>query len=179
MRNSDSASKRVFELVLFSMLGALMLASDIAMEAFPNIHIVGMLSIAFTAVFRFKALIPIYVYVFLTGLIYGFAFWWVAYLYVWLILWGMTMLIPRRTPKALCAVLYPTVCALHGLLFGALNAPLYAIAYGMGFDGMIAWIVSGLGFDLVHCLGNLGFGLLILPLSELMTGMLKKTRFYH
>ena len=179
MRNSDSASKRVFELVLFSMLGALMLASDLAMEALPNVHVVGMLCIAFTAVFRLKALIPIYVYVFLTGLIYGFAFWWVAYLYVWLILWGMTMLIPGRAPKALCAVLYPTVCALHGLLFGVLNAPLYAIAYGMGFDGMLAWIASGIGFDLIHCIGNFAFGLLILPLVELMRGMLKRTRFYR
>ena len=179
MKNSDSASKKIFELVLFAMLGALMFASDIAMEALPNVHIVGVLAIAYTATFRAKALIPIYIYVFITGLVYGFAFWWVAYLYVWLILWGMAMLIPRSAPKALCAVLYPTICALHGLLFGVLNAPLYAIAYGMGFDGMIAWIASGLGFDIIHMIGNLGFGLLILPLSELMTGILKKTRFYR
>ena len=178
MRSSDSSSKRIFELVLFAMLGALMFASDIAMEALPNVHIVGVLCVAYTAVFRAKALIPIYVYVFITGIIYGFAFWWVAYLYVWLILWGMAMLIPKRAPKAVCAVLYPIICALHGLLFGALNAPLYAIAYGMGFDGMLAWIASGLGFDIIHTVGNLGFGLLILPLSELMKKMLRKTRFY-
>lgn len=160
------------------MLGALMLASDIAMEALPNIHIVGMLCVTFTAVFRLKALVPIYIYVFLTGLIYGFSLWWVAYLYVWFILWGMTMLIPKRAPKAVKAVLYPTVCALHGLLFGTLNAPLYAIAYGMGFDGMIAWIVSGFGFDVIHTIGNLAFGFLILPLAELMKKMLRETRFY-
>ena len=159
------------------MLGALMLASDIAMDALPNVHLVGMLCVAFTAVFRLKALVPIYIYVFLTGLIYGFSLWWIAYLYVWLILWGMTMLIPKRTPNAVKAVLYPTVCALHGLLFGALNAPLYAIAYGMGFDGMIAWIISGLGFDIIHTVGNLAFGLLILPLSELMKKMLRRTRY--
>ena len=177
MKSSDSSSRRIFESVLFAMLGALMLASDIAMDALPTVHLVGMLCVAFTAVFRLKALLPIYIYVFLTGLIYGFSLWWIAYLYVWLILWGMTMLIPKRAPKAVKAVLYPTVCALHGLLFGALNAPLYAIAYGMGFDGMIAWIVSGLGFDIIHTIGNLAFGLLILPLSELMTRMLKRTRF--
>ena len=159
------------------MLGALMLASDIAMDALPNVHLVGMLCVAFTAVFRLKALVPIYIYVFLTGLIYGFSLWWIAYLYVWLILWGMTMLIPKRTPNAVKAVLYPAVCALHGLLFGALNAPLYAIAYGMGFDGMIAWIISGLGFDIIHTVGNLAFGLLILPLSELMKKMLRRTRY--
>ena len=179
MRRSDSASRRVFELVLFSMLGALMLASDLAMEALPNVHLVGMLCVTFTIVFRARALIPIYVYVFLTGLIFGFAFWWVAYLYVWFILWGMTMLIPRHAPRVLRAVLYPTVCALHGLLFGVLNAPLYATVYDMGFDGMLAWIASGLTFDIIHTIGNFAFGLLILPLSELITKMLKRTRFYQ
>ena len=178
MRSSDSVSKKIFELVLFSMLGALMFASDIAMEALPNVHLVGVLTVAYTAVFRAKALIPIYIYVFITGLIYGFAFWWVSYLYVWFILWGIAMLIPKRAPKLVKAVLFPTVCALHGLLFGAFNAPLYAIAYGMGFDGMMAWIASGLGFDIIHTIGNFGLGLLILPISELMSGLLRRTRFY-
>ena len=178
MRNSDLVSKRIFELVLFSMLGALILASDIAMDALPNVHIVGMLTVALTAVFRVRALIPIYVYVFITGLVYGFSLWWVAYLYVWFILWCMAMLIPRRAPKVVKLVLYPTVAALHGLIFGALNAPLYAIVYNMGFDGMIAWIVSGLGFDIIHTVGNFAFGFLIYPVSELMKKMLKRTRFY-
>ena len=84
MTNSKDGSRKIFELVLFSMLGALMLASDLAMEALPNIHVVGMLTVTFTAVFRSRALIPLYVYVFLTGLIFGFSFWWLAYLYAWL-----------------------------------------------------------------------------------------------
>ena len=179
MKNSDSASRRIFESVLFAMLGALMFAADIAMEALPNVHLVGVLCIVYTVAFRVKALVPIYIYVFITGLVYGFAFWWVAYLYVWFILWGMAMLIPRSAPKALCAVLYPTVCALHGLLFGVLNAPLYAIVYNMGFDGMVAWIASGLTFDIIHMIGNFGLGLLILPISELVIKLLKRTRFYR
>ena len=178
MTNSKDGSRKIFELVLFSMLGALMLASDLAMEALPNIHVVGMLTVTFTAVFRSRALIPLYVYVFLTGLIFGFSFWWLAYLYAWLPLWGAAMLVPKSAPRVVKGVIYPIINLCHGLLFGALNAPLYAIAYGMGFDGMLAWIASGLGFDLLHAAGNFAFGFLILPLSELLQSLLRRTRFF-
>ena len=166
MRSSDSVSKKIFELVLFSMLGALMFASDIAMEALPNVHLVGVLTVAYTAVFRAKALIPIYIYVFITGLIYGFAFWWVAYLYVWFILWGMAMLIPKRAPKLVKAVLFPTVCALHGLLFGVLYAPAQALLFGFNFKQTIAWVASGFPFDVIHAIGNFVAATLVLPLSH-------------
>ena len=83
------------------MLAALMLASKIAMEALPNIHLVGMLTMVYTLVYRKRALIPIYIFVLLFGLIYGFSAWWVPYLYIWTILWGVTMLLPRRMPRAL------------------------------------------------------------------------------
>ena len=75
------------ELVIFSMLGAVMYASKVIMEFAPNIHLIGVFTIAFTVVYRKKALYPIYVYVFLTGMFHGFATWWVPYLYLWTVLW--------------------------------------------------------------------------------------------
>ena len=78
----------VKEIAIFGMLGALMYASKILMEAFPNIHIVGVLIVAITVVYRQKALYPIYIYVFLTGIFAGFNTWWVPYLYIWTVLWG-------------------------------------------------------------------------------------------
>ena len=69
MRQASQTRKLVYEIVLFSMLGSLMFCSDIVMEALPNIHLVGMLTMVYTVVFRVKALIPIYVYVMLTGLL--------------------------------------------------------------------------------------------------------------
>jgi hypothetical protein len=65
MQNKTALSTK--EIVLFSMLGAIMFCSKIIMEALPNIHLLGMLTMTYTIVFRRKALIPIYVYVFLTG----------------------------------------------------------------------------------------------------------------
>lgn len=73
-------------------------------------------------------------------------------------------------------VVYPLVCALHGLAFGALYAPWQAIAFGLSWDGMLAWIVAGLPFDAVHALGNLAAGLLILPFSRLLKRLNKAIR---
>lgn len=152
-------------MALFSILGTLMFLSDILMEILPNIHLVGMLTILYTVVYRAKALIPIYVYVFLNGLFYGFALWWVPYLYIWTVLWAMTMLIPKNIPPKIAAVVYPLLCAIHGISFGLLYAPFQALAFSLDFKGMLAWIAAGLTFDITHCISNFVSGLLVLPLS--------------
>jgi energy-coupling factor transport system substrate-specific component len=84
------------EIAVFAMLGAVMAASKIAMEAFPNIHLIGVFVIALTVVYRKKALYPIYVFVFIFGLYYGFDSWWLPYLYIWTALWGGAMLLPQK-----------------------------------------------------------------------------------
>ena len=53
------------EIAVFAMLGAVMYASTIIMEFAPNIHLIGVFIIAFTVVYRSKALYPIYIYVLL------------------------------------------------------------------------------------------------------------------
>ena len=158
------------------MFGSMMFCSKIIMDLFPNIHLIGMFCIILTAIFRFKALIPIYVFVFITGLYGGFAFWWLPYLYIWLPLWAITMLIPRRAPRWLLCILYPAVCALHGLFYGTLYAPAQALMYGLDFDGMIAWIIAGIPFDVMHAIGNLAAGVLVYPLTELLKRLLHRAR---
>ena len=150
------------------MLGTLMFCSKIILEVLPNIHLLGMLTIVYTVVYRKKALIPIYIYVFMNGLFAGFNMWWVPYLYIWTLLWGATMLLPKHMPKGVAAVVYPLLCALHGILFGVLYAPAQAVMFGLNFEQMLAWIAAGLPFDLLHSAGNFAAGLLILPLSELL-----------
>ena len=70
------------ELIVFAMLGTIMFLSDLLMEALPNIHAIAMFIALFTLVYRWKALIPLYVYVALTGGYAGLAQWWIPYLYV-------------------------------------------------------------------------------------------------
>jgi len=158
------------------MLGTLLFCSKIAMEALPNIHLLGMLTMVYTIVFRKKALIPLYLYVMLNGLFAGFNIWWVPYLYIWTVLWGVTMLLPKTMPKKAAYIVYPAVCCLHGLAYGTLYAPAQALMFGFTFKQTIAWIVSGIPFDLIHGVSNLALGLLILPLSELLKKLVKSPR---
>lgn len=168
-------SNHIFEMVLFAMLGALMFCSKIIMEAFPNIHLLGMLTMLYTVVFRSKALIPLYLYLTIQGIYAGFAEWWLPYLYVWTVLWGMTMLIPKNIPKKIAMFVYPAVCALHGFAFGIIYAPGQALIYGLDFKGMLVWISMGFYFDIIHGISNIFTGMLILPLSELLKKLLKRS----
>ncbi len=156
------------EMTVFAMLGALMFCSKVIMEFAPNIHLLGMFTMVYTLVYRKKGLIPIYVYVLLNGIYAGFATWWLPYLYIWAVLWGVTMLLPKKMPKAVAAVVYPVVCGLHGLAFGTLYAPAQAILFGLDFSQMLAWIAAGFAFDVIHGVGNLAAGFLILPLCALL-----------
>lgn len=173
MSTQSAKEVNIRELCVFAMLGALMFTSKVIMEVLPNIHILGMLTMVYTLTFRKKALIPLYVYIMLNGLFAGFATWWIPYLYIWTILWGVTMLLPKKMPSVVASVVYPLVCCLHGMLFGVLYAPAQAILFGLDFQGMLAWIAAGFVFDIVQAVGNFAAGLLILPLSQLLTRLKK------
>ncbi len=160
--------RALVHMVIFSMFGAMMFCSKFIMEGLPNVHPLAMFVIVLTVVYRYRALIPIYIYVILDGLRWGFGVAWVPYLYVWLILWGVIMLLPRTAPRAVKAVVYPAVATVHGLLFGVMNAPVWAVTSGFNFEQTLAWIALGFPFDVIHAVGNLVMGLLILPLSELL-----------
>ena len=73
-------------------------------------------------------------------------------------------------------MVYPAVCGLHGFLYGILYAPAQAIIFGLNWNGMIGWIVTGIPYDLIHGLSNVMAGLLVLPLAELMKRQLKRSR---
>ena len=161
-------------MVIFAMLGAIMFCSKKVMEGLPNIHLVGMLTITYTVVYKLKALIPLYVYVLLDGLFGGFGVWWIPYLYIWTILWGVTMLIPKKIPKWLACIIYPALCALHGIFFGSLYAPVWAIVSRLNFEETLVWIANGFTFDIIHCIGNLAVGLLIFPMTVLLKKLNRK-----
>ena len=156
------------EITVFAMLGAVMYASKLLMELVPNVHLLGTFIIAFTVVYRKKALYPIYIYVFLNGMFCGFASWWIPYLYVWTALWGVVMLLPEKMPKMVHPVVYMAVCAAHGFLFGTLYAPAQAILFGLSFEGMIGWIVAGLPFDCIHGVSNFCCGILVVPIVSVL-----------
>ena len=157
----------VREMAVFSMLGAVMYLSKLLMDWAPNIHLLGMFVVAFTVVYRKKALYPIYLFVFLTGALNGFGTWWVPYLYIWTVLWGLV----KKLPSMVKNVLYILVCSAHGFLFGVLYAPAQALLFGLSFNGMIAWIIAGLPFDMIHGVSNLICGFLIMPIVYILQYM--------
>ena len=151
------------EICIFGMLGALMYASKLVMEAFPNIHLIGVFVVAITVVYRKKALYAIYTFVLLTGIFGGFSLWWLPYLYIWLPLWGAAMLLQKNMSRKKAVIVYMITCAAHGFLYGTLYAPAQAILFGLTFEGTIAWIAAGLPFDCVHGISNFFCGFLIMP----------------
>ena len=105
------------EMAVFSMLGALMYASKMIMEFLPNVHLIGVFVIALTVIYRKKALYPIYIFVLITGLFSGFAMWWIPYIYIWAVLWGGAMLLPKNIPLKIQPIVYMLLCAAHGFLY--------------------------------------------------------------
>lgn len=164
------------EMIVFAMFGTIMVISKKLLEWAPNIHLLGMLTMVVTVCYRAKGLIPLYIYVFLNGLIEGFSLWWMPYTYIWTVLWGVTMLLPRRMPARLAALVYPVVCGLHGFAFGTLYAPAQALIFGFDFEQTVAWIVAGLPFDAIHAMGNLAAGVLVLPLCTAIREIEKRAR---
>jgi len=140
--------KKLLELLVLSMLAAVMFGLKMVMAPLPNLEPVSLLIIVYTLVFGWHALYAVYVYVGLELLVWGIGLWNINYLYVWLILFLVTMAFRRQTSRLGWAV----IAGAFGLSFGMLCLPVYLAAGGWAY-GVSSW-VSGIPFDLVHCAGN-------------------------
>jgi energy-coupling factor transport system substrate-specific component len=162
--------RNVRDLTVFAMLGAIMAMSRVATDLLPpNVHVLGLFIAAITLTYRRRALVPLYVFIMLDGVIRGFTVWWIPYLYVWLPLWGAFMIAGKiNIPRKAQAPVYMVLCALHGLSFGTLYAPANAFFFRLSFQGMLAWIIAGIPFDIMHAVGNFAAATLILPLTALL-----------
>lgn len=135
------------------------------MASLPNIEIVSFLIILTARKFGVKSFISVYIFVGLEVLTYGFAEWVISYLYVWA-LFALLICFIRKVDNRL---VFTLVSGIFGLLFGVLCSP---VAFAMGGFGYgISWIISGLGFDFLHCLGNV---LLTFLLYKPLTKVLEK-----
>ena len=160
----------VREVVLFGVLGALTFALQVAMSGLPNIEPVSLLVMLFAVTFGWKCLYPVYVFVVMEILFYGFSLWNVYYLYVWAVL-ALAAILLRKMEHPLAWAL---LSAVFGLLFGALCG-IVDVFVG-GFSYAAAKWVSGIPFDIAHCGGNFVIAaLLFAPLRKLFarlhTGM--------
>ena len=156
------------------MLGSLMFLTKFLMQNIPNIHLLGLFIAVAAVLYRTKALIPLYIYVTLDGIVHGFALWWVPYLYIWLPLWGMILLAEKlKIPTKIKPAVYMCICGIHGLSFGLLYAPFQALVYGLSLNQTIAWVIAGLPFDITHAISNFIAASLTLPICRTVSNVTK------
>ena len=159
----------VREITLFGMLAAVTFGAKWVMAGLPNIEPVSLMVMIFGAVFGWKALFPVAVYVAAEILFYGLGLWNVNYLYVWPLLAVLACGMRKMRHPVGWAVL----SGMFGLLFGALCAPVDVFIGGLGYA--VSKLVSGIPFDLTHAAGNFVIALLLfVPLRNLTEKMYLK-----
>lgn len=169
MKQPIPSAIKLRELTALAVFAALMIATQVALAQLPNIEVVSLLIILATVFMGPKALLAVAVFVLAEGLIYGFHIWWINYLYVW----PMLVLTVCALKKWSHPILWAVVAGLFGLLFGTLCSIPYFITGGWGAG--IGYIIQGIPFDLVHCIGNVAtVGLLYYPLEKVLTKVLPK-----
>ncbi len=151
------------ELVILSLLGAILFVLQVVLGFLPNIELVSLLIILYTRIYGWKAFYPIYLFVALEGLFYGITTWFLSYLYVWAIL-AIVVLVFRRVESHAFWIIVSTAFA---LVFGALCA-LVQLCIG-GLPLMITTWIEGIPFDLLHIFGNFLVALVLYkPLYHLL-----------
>lgn len=155
------------QVALFGILGGLTFAAKMAMMALPNIEPVSLLVMVYAVTLGKKCLFPLYIYVTLELLLYGIGIWSLGYLYVWALLaLAAWLLRDMKSPLG-----WALLSGGFGLLFGALFTPMCLLFGGPAFAA--SWWISGIPFDLIHCVANFALALVLFnPLRHLMTRLL-------
>ena len=159
------------ELALFSVLGALTFAAKYVMSFLPNIEPVSLMVMLFAVTFGKKCLYPISVYVAMELLFFGIGLWNINYLYIWAVL-ALAAYLLRSMWHPLG---WAMVSGVFGLLFGALCGIVDIFIGGVSY-ATAKW-VSGIPFDIMHCVGNFLIALLLfVPMRELMEKLYNKMK---
>lgn len=157
------SSRKTRELAIMGVLTAIVFIAQVAMGFLPNIEAVTLLFILYTLTFGKKVFLMIYVFVFLEGIFYGFGLWWVNYLYVWTVQSIITLCFRKQTS----VVFWSILSGFYGLTFGALCSIPYFFMGGP--SSAFAYWVSGVIYDIPHCIGNVVLCLLLFtPLRSLL-----------
>ena len=147
----------VREIAELSLLCALMVAGKESLRIVPNVHPVTLLLLLATAVYGAKALYPALGFALLEIALYGAGIWNLMYLYVWPL--AVLVALPFRQSRS-CA-LWAALAGLHGLCFGALCAIPYLFIGG--WKMAFTWWLSGIPYDVIHCVSNAVLAFVLLP----------------
>lgn len=161
--------KPLYKWVVLALMGALLFVVQVALSLLPNVELVTAIIIVITTCFGWSSLVSVYIFVILEIIYYGFGIWNVKYLYMWAILVVIIML----THKFANSIINAVIAAFYGLFFGTLCAIPYFFTLGAG--GAIAWIISGIPYDIIHCVAN--FILVYFSFSPMLSALKKVIKF--
>lgn len=161
--------QRTRELVVMGVLTAVVFVAQVAMGFLPNIELVTLLFILYTLAFGKKVFLMICVFVLLEGIFYGFGLWWLNYTYIWTVQALVTLVFRKQTSPLFWSVL----SGFYGITFGVLCAiPYFFIG---GPSSAFAYWISGIPYDIPHCIGNVILCLLLFkPLRNLLEQLLRR-----
>ena len=146
-------------------------ALQVVMAPLPNIEPVSLLVMLFAVVFGWKSLYAVYVFVMMEVLFHGLGLWNINYLYVWTVLAVAAIWLKKMESSLGWAM----VSAVFGLSFGALCGIVDVFIGGFGY-AVTKWI-SGIPFDISHCIGNFVIALVLFsPLRSLLEKQYRKMK---
>lgn len=130
------------------MLAAVIYLQQLILSGLPNLELCTLLVMLITLIFPKQAPWSIGVFILLEGLTFGFGLWWWGYCYVWPLLMAITWLC-RKNDSLL---IWTVIAGGFGLGFGALFSPPYLFVGGL--SAAFSYWISGVPFDIIHCIGN-------------------------
>lgn len=171
MKTSDTLKLTIKDITLIGMMVAVIEVCKAAFSFLPNIELTSFWVIMFTLFFGRKIIMVVPVFILIEGAMYGFGPWWVMYLYIWPVLTLVTWFFRRQKSVWFWSIL----SGVFGLFFGFLCSFFY-IVVGMADGGIrnglyagFAWWVSGIPWDITHCIGNFVLMLVLyLPVRNVM-----------
>lgn len=140
----------IARIIKIGLLAAILNVAQVTLAFLPNIEIVTLLIIIFALNYKLSdTILIVVVFSTIQWLIYGFHTWAIMY-YVIFSLYAIIVYTLKKHINDCykCALL----SAFFGLIFGSLHAIPYLFLGGI--NSMIAYIINGLLFDLVHSYGN-------------------------
>ena len=141
----------VYRLVIVGFLATLLLVLQVTLFMLPNVELVTLLLCIIALLYPLKdSLLIVLVFSLLEGIVWGFADWVLAYMWIWSI-WVIIVIASKRVCHT-NAHRYALLGALWGFLFGFLFAIQHALLYG--FSMGIAYYIRGISFDLIHAFAN-------------------------
>ncbi len=168
---------RTKDVVIIGMLSALLVAVQYSLSFLPNIELVSLLIIVYTLILHKKTIYIITVFIILEGFLYGFGLWFINYLYIWFILYGLATVFIREQS----ALQWAVISGGYGFSFGALcSIPYFFMGLPggtlrNGFQSAFAYWISGIPFDITHGIANFIITLVLFkPLYGIISGLINR-----